>query len=250
MPYLVKKAVTAMNVNGDTFVHSEGTVLSDWELSDNIRAGIAAGSSWFRDLYEPLLDREAHHYRVEATKNEGSRDIEEQTIQPPFDDYIGLHPAEIIDRMKNVTLDKARQIKLYEKAGMNRQQIVAHVAPSEREPFDRYDALGPMEIIEKFSVLSDPQIADAKIYEANHASRDIILSYDKEIYERPASTDGTKGLPVEPQPPVPTQPLSPAPPMAPEGATPSTAQHAAAQQPVAPPPPPAPVAPIGAPPAG
>lgn len=249
MPYLVKKTVTAKNVNGDTFVHPEGSVLSDWELSDEIRKTIKEGTQWARGLYEPLLDREAHHYRVEATKAEGPRDIDGQTVQPPFDDYIGLHPAEIVERMRDVSLDKARQIKLYEQAGMNRQQIVAHVTPAEREPFDGYDMLGPMEILDKFSILSDPLIADAKIYESNHRHRDIILDYDRETYERPA-VDATQGLPVEPQPVAPTQPVSPAPPMASEGSTPSTQQNQAAQQPLAPPVPPAPVQPVAAPPAG
>lgn len=249
MPYLAKQTVTATNVNGDTFVHPEGTVLSDWELSDVIRAKIASGEDWYRRLYEPLLEREAHHHRVEATKAEGARDIEGQSVNPPFDDYIGLHPAEIIERMKDAPLDKARQIKMYEQAGMNRQQIVSYVTPAEREPFLNYDSMGPLEILEKFSILSDNQIAEAKVYEANHRQRAIVLDYDKATYEGDIpATDGTQGLQPEPQPPAPTQPLSPAGPMGTEGSTPSTDQQAAAQQQAVPPAPPAPIQPIAAPP--
>lgn len=250
MPYLTKKTVTAMNVNGDTFVHPEGTVLSDWELSDTIRAKIKEGSEWFRDLFEPLLEREAHHYRVKATQAEGPRDVEGQSINAPFDDYVGLHPAEIIARMKDVPLDKARQIKLYEQAGMNRVQIVAYVTPAEREPWDGYDTLGINEILEKFSIMGDSAIADAKIYEANHQVRTVILDYDREIYEGEPAADPTGGLQPEPVPAAPTLPLSPAPPIGSDGGLSSAAQQAAAQQAAAPPAAPVPLAPIGPPPPG
>lgn len=251
MPYLAKMTITATNVNGDTFVHEEGTVLSDWELSDTIRARVAEGSEWYRDRFEVLLDREAHHYRVEATKAAGIREVEGQDINPPFDDYVGLHPAEIIDRMKTVEIDKARQIRLYEQGGMNRQQIVSYVSPAEKEPFVNYDSMGVLEICEKLSVLSDAAVADTKIYEANHRSRDMILGYERELYgDSQASVDPTQGLIPEPSPSQPTVPTSPAPPVATEGSLPSTDQQLAARQSAVPPGPPAPVQPVAAPPAG
>lgn len=253
MPYLTKMAVTAQNVNGDTFVHDEGTVLSDWELSDFIRGKIKEGSDWYRERFETLLPREAHHFRVQATNAEGPRELDGQTIVPPFDDYVGLHPAEIIERMKTVDVEKARQIKMYEQAGMNRNQITSFVTPSEREPWTNYDAASIGDILEKFSMLSDSQVAEAKLYELNHRGRTVILDYDRAIYERTdgepeeTSPQGTAGLTPEPSPQIPPNPFASAPPTATEGVGTSPDQAQLGQQPPVPPPAPPAPAPIGMP---
>jgi len=242
--------VTARNVNGDTFVHPEGTVLSDWELDEFIRGKIQEGSDWYREKFEVLLPREAHHFRVQATNAEGSRELNGQAIAPPFDDYVGLHPAEIIERMKDVDVEKARQIKLYEQAGMNRVQITSFVTPSEREPWTNYDQASIGDILEKFSLLSDSQVSEAKMYETNHRGRQIILDYDRAIYERTDSEtvpQGTGGLIPEPSPQLPTQPLSPAPPTANESVGTTTEQAEQQQQISVVPVTPAPIAPIGIP---
>jgi hypothetical protein len=243
MAYLTKQTVTAQNQNGDTLVHEAGAVLSDWELSDFIRGKIASGEQWYRERFEPLLEREAHRLRIKITMEEGSRDIENQNVAPPFDDYVGLHPNEIIQRMQSCSLDKVRQIKLYERAGMNRQQIVAFVTPSERAPWDSYEEDSIGDILEKLSICSDPVIAEAKMYEANHLARPVIVSYDRATFERteqPVSeslTTADSSLPPpapvqpEPQPVIPQEPFSPAPPMSTDRGVPDLGQIAAQQQP-------------------
>lgn len=257
MPFLTKQTVTAQNMNGDTLVHPAGTVLSDWELSDFIRGRIAAGEQRYRELYEPLSDREAHQMRVKATQEEGPRAIEGQTVNAPFDDYVGLHPNEIIQRMQGCGLEKVRQIKLYEQAGMNRGQIIAFVTPAEKEPWASYDEASIGDILEKFSVLSDAAVAEAKMYEANHRARPIILDYDRATYE-PTPEPGVATQPEsaipppppvvpEPVPAVPQQPLSPAPPISTEGAITDPGQAAAQHQPAVSPPPAPAITPMSAP---
>lgn len=257
MPYRVRKTVSAKNVNGDTFVHPEGTVLSDWELSDFIRGKIEQGDDWYRQLFEPLLEREAHAFRVQATTAEGVREIEGQIVSAPFDDYVGLHPSEIMQRMQTATLEKIRQVKLFERGGMNRSEIVYYVAPAEKAPFDRYDEMSIGDILEKFSILSDADIAEAKLYESNHQQRPVILEYDKTLYERteisePVAVESplppvAPPVPVE-QPQVPQMPVSPAPPVGTEGATTGVPQSLGASIPVAPSPAPAPTPVLSAPP--
>lgn len=259
MPFLTKQTVTAKNANGDTLVHSAGTVLSDWELSDFIRSRIQAGEQWYRERFEPLVEREAHAMRVKATAEEGPRDIEGNVVAPPYDDYVGLHPNEIIQRMNTANLEKVRQVKLYERAGMNRSQIVAFVTPAEREPWAGYDQQSIGDILEKFSVLSDPAVAEAKLYEANHRQRPVILGYDRATYELTEPPAGSEAVASEsqiptpppavpePQPATPQVPVSPAPPMSGEGALTDPGQFASQQQVAVTPPQPE-LATMGAPP--
>ena len=260
MPFLTKQPVTAQNMNGDTMVHPSGTVLSDWELTDFIRSKIASGEQWYRERFEPLSDREAHQMRVKATSEEGPRTIEGQSINAPFDDYIGLHPNEVIARMQGCSLEKVRQIKLYEQAGMNRSQIIAFVTPAEKEPWSGYDEASIGDILEKFSILSDAAVAEAKMYEANHRARPIIMEYDRATYEPTQEPEGaapaqpaspfTPPAPVvpEPVPQPPQQPLSPAPPVASDGGAPDAGQLASQQQVAVPAPPTEPLTPMSAPP--
>ena len=185
MPYLVKQHITAVDVNGDAHVHPEGSVVSDWELSDFIREKIAEGSQHYRERYEPLLDHEAHHYRVKATKAAGPRYVpgDDQPMQPPFDDYVGLHPTEIIDRLRVASLDLVRHTQRFEESGLNRRVIVDYVSPAEREPWEDYDSKDVREILEKFSVVPDSAVADAIAYERSLKNRDAITTYDREVYE-------------------------------------------------------------------
>src|SRR5581483_11054062 len=100
MPFLTKDVVTARNVNGESVTHQPGTVLSDWELEPYARQKILEGSEWYRARYEPLTDREAHGYRVKATQAEGPHIVDGAAVPPPWDDYVGLHPTEIVARMR------------------------------------------------------------------------------------------------------------------------------------------------------
>lgn len=248
MPYLTKQTVTVRNVNGDTFVHEAGTVLSDWEVSDFIRSKIAEGSAWYRERFDPLLEREAHQLRVKSTAEQGAREVDGQIVPPPFDDYVGLHPAEIIQRMSSATLEKVRQVRLFERGGMNRNQILNYVSPAEREPWQGYNTQSVGDILEKLSICSPPVIVETKMYEGAHQQRPAILDYDKELYGDEAPQAGPPAPPVEPepQPPVAPEPVAPAPPAAQEGAiAPTPEQQVADAQPLAPTPPPEPVAAMG-----
>jgi hypothetical protein len=187
MPFLVKKHCSVRNVNNDHFVHEEGSVLSDWEVHDFIREKIAEGSDWYRERFEPLTAAEGHSYRVKATEQAGPRFLEDGTeVKPPWPDYVGLHPGEIIDRMKDADTDTVHQAKDYERAlpgGMRRQPILDFVSAREREPFQGYDQMEIRQILEKFSVLPDPSVADAVAYEREHKKRPAITEYDRDVYE-------------------------------------------------------------------
>lgn len=186
MPYLTRKVVTAQNANGDTYTHDKDAVLSDWELSDFIRAEIARGSEWYRDKFEVLTEAEAFKYRVVATKAEGPRTgVDGKIVDPPFEDYVGLHPHEIVERMRGVDAHTAEQVRSYERAGLNRDPIVGFLAPSEREPWPTYDADGVREILEKLDLLDETSVAEAITYEMRHRKRPAIISYEREAELQP-----------------------------------------------------------------
>lgn len=184
MPYLILKTVTAKNVNEESFTHQPGTVVSDWEVSQFIRDKIKEGSVWYRSHFEPLTQEEAQHHRVKATATEGARFLDGQEIPPPWSDYIGLHPEEIIGRMKDSTnQNEVTQIKAYERAGMNRSMIMDFTAPVEREPFTGYDELHIRDILAKLAVLSDRDVTDVIQYEGSRQNRPAIMQYERESYE-------------------------------------------------------------------
>jgi hypothetical protein len=185
MAYLLKKHTTVRNVNNDHFVHQEGTVLSDWEVHDFIRDKIKEGSDWYRERFEPLTVSEAYSYRVKATELAGVRTLEGAEVKPPWPDYVGLHPQEIIDRLRDADVSTVRQAKDYERAegGMSRADIVDFVSVREREPFDGFDQWDVRQILEKFSVSSDPLVKDAIAYEREHKNRPAIVEWDRGIYE-------------------------------------------------------------------
>lgn len=190
--YLTLKDVTCNNVNGDTFVHHEGTVLSDFEVDDFIKGKIKEGSAWYRSSFEPLTDEQASSYRIKATVVEGDHIVENESVSAPWEDYVGLHPEEVISRMKDAERpEEVEQVKKYERGGMNRQPIVDYIAPVERAPFNGYDAMHVREVLEKLAVLSDRDVQDVLTYEAAHRRRPAIISYERETYEPSGSKSDT-----------------------------------------------------------
>lgn len=189
MPYLVKSAgmVTARNVNGESINHAPGTVLSDWELEPYVRDKISEGSEHYRRLFEPLTEREAHDYRVRATQNERPHMIDGVAVPSPFDDYVGLHPAEVVQRLREHGPVIAAAARRYEMAGMRREQILNFVHPAEREPWAGYNNMDVNGIAEKFLILSDIQVEEAKVYERAHANRPAVVEWDKETEQAPVA---------------------------------------------------------------
>jgi hypothetical protein len=187
MPYLILKTVTAKNMNDDSFTHNVGSVVSDWELSEFIKEQIGKGTAHYRAAFEPLTEEEATHHRVKATAAEGARNQGGLVVEPPWPDYVGLHPEEIIARMRaSSNKDEIDRVKNYERAGMNRTSITDFTAPVEREPFTGYDSLGIREVLAKLAVLSEVDVQAAIHYEAAHQKRPAIIQYERESYETPS----------------------------------------------------------------
>jgi hypothetical protein len=190
MPFLTLKYVTVPNSNGDSINHPPQTVLSDWEIAPNVREQILAGADWYRALFEPLTEREAYLYRVAATQREPAHILiqggAQTVIAPPFEDYVGLHPSEIVDRLRKSDLAKTIETRRYEQAvrgsdpAMKRDEIISYIHPAERLPFQSYNDLGATDICDKLEMLPDAQVAEAKIYEAAHLARPAILEFEKE----------------------------------------------------------------------
>lgn len=179
--YLVKIQTTAQDSAGEVNNYLPGAVLSDWELSDHIKKSIAGGHLHYTKIFEPLTDREAKNYRVKATALEGKRTAPNgQVVDPPFDDYIGLHPQDIIERMKKLKADEVEIIRQYERGGLNRDTIIDFVAPSEREPYEGYSDQGVRDILEKMDLLDEESCRDIILYEMNHGKRPAIIEYVKE----------------------------------------------------------------------
>jgi hypothetical protein len=185
MPYLTLKNVTARNINGESLNHQPGTVLSDWELSDFIREKVKEGSEWYRERFEPLTENEAHVHRVRATSDEGPHILEGNIIQPPWDDYVGLHPTEIVDRMRDATVEKVQHVRRYERGGMKRDMVVNYVHPAEHEPWLGYDNMDVRDVLEKFSLMGPDAIDRAVVYEKAHKNRPAVVEYDAELEQVP-----------------------------------------------------------------
>jgi|ERR1700722_109857 len=176
--YLCKKQVTLTNADNDSFTHYAGDVLSDWELTDHIKQKIKEGVTWYIDKFEVLTDKEAELYRKKATAAEGKRQAPGgQIVDPPWDDYIGLHPNEIIKRMKDLSFDDVEKVRQYERAGMNRPSIIEYVAPSEREPWHEYDSWSVRDILDKLDILDPQTVQDVIVYEMNHKKRPAVIEY-------------------------------------------------------------------------
>jgi hypothetical protein len=110
--------------NRDVVMHPIGAVLSDWEVDDYVRSKIAEGDDHYLSLFEPLTDKEALYDRTEKTSREGSRLVDGQWIYPPWPDYVGLSPEELIGRMKDSTDEQNTQTVQYERGGQGRTAIV------------------------------------------------------------------------------------------------------------------------------
>jgi hypothetical protein len=189
MPFITKQTVTATNASGESFTHQPGTVLSDWELSDHIRQRVAAGDAWALKSFEPLTESEALSHRIKATALEGPRIVDGKSVDPPFEDYVGLHPNEIVVRLAKASREDVEIARAFERAGMNRAEIVDFVAPSEREPWVGYDEDGLREILEKLDVLDDNSVQEAIVYEFNHKNRPAIITFEKDAYRGEAETE-------------------------------------------------------------
>jgi hypothetical protein len=180
VPFLILKDVSCTNVNGDSVLHQQGTVVSDWEVSDKIKAKIKDGSLHYRTLFEPLTEKEALDHRAKETAVEGDRMVDGQWVSPPWPDYVGLHPEEIVDRLKkSADRDEVAQVRLYERGGLSRAGILDYVAPVEREPFYGYDELPVRSVLEKLEVLSDEAVGEVLTYESAHRRRPAIISYER-----------------------------------------------------------------------
>jgi len=182
--YLCKKQVTLTNSDNEGFTHYAGDVLSDWEIPQHIKDKVKEGVPWYIQNFEALTDKEAELYRKKATATEGKRQAPNgQIVDPPWDDYIGLHPKEIIDRMKNLSFDDVERVRQYERAGINRSTIIEYVAPSEREPWHEYDNWGVRDILDKLDVLDPQTVQDVIVYELNHKKRPAVIEHSIEDEE-------------------------------------------------------------------
>lgn len=179
--YLVKRHTTLSNSDNEGMTYIAGDVLSDWEVPDLVKNKIKEGVSWYMQNLEALTDKEAELYRKKATAVEGKRIAPDgQNVDPPWEDYIGLHPKEIIDRMKDLSFDDVEKVRQYERAGMNRAAIIEFVAPSEREPWHEYDNWAVRDTIEKMEILDPQTVQDVIVYELNHRRRAAIITYEVE----------------------------------------------------------------------
>lgn len=181
--YRVLGEITVPNINGESAVHHPGTVLSPWEVSDFLKDKIEEGSARYRARFEPMTETEVKDHREQATAREGDRMIDGQRVSPPWPDYVGLHPEEILSRLQK-TDDRylVEQVKRYESApgGMKRGIILDFVAPIEREPWHGYDDMNVRDVLSKLDVLSPEAVAEVLTYEHAHRKRPAILSYEKD----------------------------------------------------------------------
>lgn len=179
--YLVKRNITISNDDNGGVTYYGGDVVSDHELPDHAKENIKKGVSWHITNFESLTDREAEIYRKKATAVEGKRQAPDGSIvDPPWDDFVGLHPKDVVDRMSKLSIDDAEKVRQYERAKLNRSLIIDYVSPSEREPWYEYDQCGPREILEKMDLLDPQAVQDVITYEMMHKKRPAILTFEPE----------------------------------------------------------------------
>src|SRR5580658_1903899 len=111
--FLVRRQVTLTNGDSEGGTYYAGEVLSDWELTDLIKSKIKEGVPYYTQNFEALTDAEATQYRKKATATEGKRKLNGISVDPPWDDYIGLHPKEVIDRMQNLSYEDVERVRQY-----------------------------------------------------------------------------------------------------------------------------------------
>jgi hypothetical protein len=179
--YLVKKNTTASIEGVEGYTHFAGDVISELELPGHVRESIDKGVSWYTQTFEKLTEKEAEQLRKKATAVEGKRQAPNgQVIDPPWDDYIGLHPKEVIKRMETLSADDAEKVRQYERPGMNRETIINFVVPSEREPWNEYDQMATRDILDKLDILDPQSVQDTIVYELMHKKRPAILEFQPE----------------------------------------------------------------------
>jgi len=181
MSYLVLREVTANNVNGETSVHFKGDVVSEHDLSDTIRAGIDSGQGWFRQSFEPLTKQDARKHRIKATSLEGPRMDGAVIVDAPWEDYVGLHPTEIMSRLADAPVALVEKVRAYERGGLARPEILDHTPPCEREPFIGYDELSVREVLVQLEAMPAEDVAEVITYEVGHRSRPAIVSFEPEM---------------------------------------------------------------------
>jgi hypothetical protein len=180
--YLVLKEITLRDGNGDPSLHLAGTVLSAWEVESYVQKRVAEGSHRYRSLLEPLTPREVDDHRTRATSLEGDRLVNGQHISPPWPDYVGLHPEEIIQRM-HASYDRGliERVRLYEQGSKSpRASVLEYTAPAERAPWVGYDDLDVRQVLEKLGLLGPGAVHEVLAYEAAHRKRPAVLTYESE----------------------------------------------------------------------
>lgn len=181
MPYLTLRTITCNDSEGTSHTHEEGIVLSDWEVSEVVQEKVRRGDPHTCSLLEPITEDAArtHRSRMTTPRTSSGGDV----IQPPWDDFVGLHPSEIIARLNTADLATVKQAKQYEAAGLQRQVIMEHIAPAERPPFVGYNEASIRDILERMSMLDPEGVQRVIVYEMSHQRRPAIIEYDPGSYD-------------------------------------------------------------------
>lgn len=126
MPFVTLRDVALHKTppGADARLHPAGTVLSDYEVPEFIRQKVAAGDAHYALLLRRVSNDEAFRIRASKTSGEGNRRIDRRHVSPPWDDYVDLRPEEIIARLRDADPAKVAQAQAYERAGLNRDEIV------------------------------------------------------------------------------------------------------------------------------
>lgn len=176
MPYIVlKDGVTVKNEHGDSVVHTGGQVLSDWEVADFVKEQHDKGVSHYTDLLKKVTDEDAKGARKEQTR---SVMVDGEKVDPPFEDYVGLHHDDIIARMDEMTAEEVAHVKQYERGlPVTRQAIVDYATKAQALPFSGYDDMTQADVLEAMASLPYAQIEAIREYEAEHKGRQQILKF-------------------------------------------------------------------------
>lgn len=181
MPYRILKDVSCRDVNDDPQLHKAGTVVSDWEISKFVKDLVNQGTPHYRSIFEPLTEKQALDHRAKETSLEGDRLVDGHHVSAPWEDYVGLHPTEVIQRMHDSNdRNVVAQVRLYERGGLARTSILEYLAPVEREPFYGYDDMGIRDVMEKLDILSPEAVQETISYEMAHRKRPAIINYERE----------------------------------------------------------------------
>lgn len=187
--YLVLKEAIVRNVNGDGHLHHKDTVLSAHEVEPYVKQKVAEGSHRYTMLLEPLTAEEVAKRRETATRLQGDVMVDGQRVSPPFPDYVGLHPEEILQRMHDCDdLLLIQQVRLYERGSLARTPILEYTAPAEREPWPGYDSWEYNAILDKLDLLNPEAVMAVMAYESAHRKRPAVLTYESPTQRAAASS--------------------------------------------------------------